>query len=557
MIAFDFNWSEPLNLVLILFLILLGSAQIWLLLRSFGPDLSRQTIGIRIVLNVLLWLIVAGFVLQPVFRGNVLSGKVIVVGKDVPSAITKRIQDSLHIREVFSESNLKGKSFDTLMLVGQDFSPAFFADLSQKITSSVVINRIPYFADDQIQSISWNGIIRKGQVQRITGLVNSADSQWVKVKFGNQTLDSTKLEKGLQSFDLSFPVFTEKRTKVDLYLGENRRETIQFFARPLPPLTFQFILDNPDFENRSLATWLGNRGNSVEVSTNLSKDIRSKLKLNKAGTADVIITNPQNASNIQVKKALAAGKSVLFINLTNGSSDVATINKALGTRFQVKKISNEEALPVVGELTKLPFDFAKSNAYLMVSKYPVAVEKTTGKVAISLLNETFPTLLNGDSISYGNIWTSVIASIHPAYQSNVEVNSPLYKGLRANLKFNNLVNNPVSMLLGGDTLHLNYSAINKQSAAADYIPSDSSWLTFSDDTELNVTDSLNFNDYYKSKIIDQFVKSRLQLQSELSDVVKVSDQTKQHLNESRIPDWLWFLMFVVCFSALWLEPKFN
>lgn len=557
MIAFDFNWSEPLNLVLILFLILLGSAQIWLLLRSSGPDFSRQKIGIRIVLNVLLWLIVAGFVLQPVFRSSTLSGKIIVAGKDVPAAEIKIVQDSLQIREVFSESNLKGKSFDTLTLVGQDFSPSFFADLSQKITTSVIINRIPYFADDQIQTISWNGITRNGQVQRITGSVNSSDSQWVKVKFGNQTLDSAKLEKGHKIFNLSFPVFTEKRTKVDLYLGDDRHETIQFFARPLPPLTFQFILDNPDFENRSLATWLGNRGNSVEISTNLSKDIRSKLTLNKTGTADVIITNPQNASSVQVKKALAAGKSILFINLSNGSSDVAEINKALGTKFQVKKTSNEEALPVIGELTKLPFDFAKSNAYLTVPKYPVAVEKISGKVAVSLLNETFPTLLNGDSISYGNIWTSVIAAIHPAYQSNVEVTSPFYKGFKTDLKFNNLVNNPASMLLGSDTLHLNYSAINKQSANAGYIPSDSSWLTLSDNTELNVSDSLNFNDYYKSKIVDQFVKSRAQLQSELNDVIKISDPAIQHLNESRIPDWIWFLMFVVCFSALWLEPKFN
>ncbi|WP_159473197.1 hypothetical protein [Dyadobacter sp. 3J3] len=557
MIAFDFNWSEPLNLVLILFLILLGSAQIWLLMRSSGPDLSHQKIGIRIFLNLLLWLIVAGFVLQPVFRSSILSGKVIVAGKDVPSAEIKKIQDSLQIREVFSESNLKGKSFDTLTLIGQDFSPSFFADLSQKITASVIINRIPYFADDQIQAISWNGIIRKGQVQRITGSVNSADSQWVKVKFGNQTLDSSRLEKGIQSFNLSFPVFTEKRTKVEMFLGEHQHETIQFFARPLPPLTFQFILDNPDFENRSLATWLGNRGNAVELSTNLSKDIRSKLTLNKAGIADVIITSPQNASNIQVKKALAGGKSILFINLTNGSTDVATINKALGTRFQINKISNEEGLPVIGELTKLPFDFASSNAYLTVPKYPVAIEKTTGKVAISLLNETFPTLLNGDSISYGNIWTSVIAAIHPAYESNVEVTSPLYRGFKTDLKFNNLINNPVSMILGVDTVHLNYSAINKQSADAGYIPSESSWLKLSDDSEINVTDSLDFNDNYKNKIVDQFVKTRLTLQSELSDVIKVSDQMSQHLNESRIPDWIWFLTFVLCFTALWLEPKFS
>jgi hypothetical protein len=556
MIAFDFNWSEPLNLVLILFLVLLGSIQLWLLLRSSGPEISKQKTGIKFVLNLLLWLIVAGFVLQPVFRSSVISREIMVAGKDVPSKELRRIQDSLHIPEVFTESSLKGKSFDTLTLLGQDFSPSFLADLSQQINSSVIINRIPYISDNQIQSVSWNGVIRKGQIQRISGTANSTDSQWIKVKFGNHTLDSAKLEKSRDFFDLSFPVFTERRTKVDLYLGDKHYATIPFFARPLPLLTFQFILDNPDFESRNLATWLANRGNAVEISTNLSKDIRSKLTLNKTGSPDVIITDPANASNTKVKKALADGKSILFINLTEGSSDVATINAALATRFQVKKVSNEEALPVLGELTKLPFDFAKTNRYLTVTKYPVAVEKRMGKVAVSLLNETFPTLLNGDSIVYSNVWTSIIAAIHPDHQSNVEVPAPMYKGFKTALKFNNLPNNPSSFRLGSDTLHLNYSAINNRTANARYIPSDSSWLPFGD-SEIFIADSLDFPDFYKSKRMNDFVKSRLQLQSELNSTVKLSAHAAPHLNESRISDWIWLLMFVVCFTALWLEPKFN
>jgi hypothetical protein len=557
MIAFDFNWLEPLNLVLILLLFLLGALQIWLLLRSAGQQISKQKVGIRIVLNALLWLIIAGFVLQPVIRNTVLAGNVIIAGKDVPSAAIRNIQDSLGIAEVFSEGNLKGKSFDTLTLVGQDFSPSFFADLSQKITASVVINRVPYFSDHQVQSISWSGIIRKGQTQRITGSVRSPDPQWVKVKFGNQTLDSVKLEKGTQSFDLSFPVFTERRTNVELYLGDDQHETIRFFARPLPPLNFRFILDNPDFESRNLATWLANRGNSVEISTNLSKDIRSKVTLNKLGEPDVIITDPANTSNVQVKKALTAGKSILFINLTNGSSDVSAINTALGTRFQVRKISNEETLPVTGELSKLPFVFVKANGYLTVSGYPVAVEKTTGKVAVSLLNETFPLVLNGDSISYSSIWTGVVAAIHSAYRTNIEVNSPLYKGTKADLRLNNLTGNPPLWVLGEDTLHLDYSAVNQKTAHAAYMPTDSSWLTLPEDAELHVSDRSGFEEYHKSRIVDDFVKARLELREALGESAKISGLPVPHSNESRIPDWIWFLLFVLCFSALWLEPKFN
>lgn len=557
MIAFDFDWSDPLNLVLILFLILLGGLQTWLLRSSFEVHSRRVKPRLKIVLNLLLWLVIAAFVLQPVLKTNVPSGNILVAGKDVPSAEISRVRDSLHVRAIFSVRNFKVRDTDTLTLLGQDFEPSFFARLSQVLPSSARVKWVPYFGDNEIQSISWKGIVRKGQLQRVRGLISSGSSQWLKLKFGNQTLDSTRLEKGTESFALSFPVFSETRTAVDLVLGDEKKEVIRFFAQPLPPLTFQFILNNPDFESRNLATWLANKGHAVELSTNLSKNIRSKLTLNKAGTPDVIITDPENASKPQVKKALANGKSILFINLTNPASDVSSINVSLGTKLQVKKISNEEAIPVSGELTKFPFEFGKANAYLTIPKFPVAVEKATGKVAVSLLNETFPTLLKGDSVAYSTIWTSVLAEIHPAYQTNIEVNAPIYKGIETMFRFNNLADNPQEVKIGGDTLHVNYSTINAQTARVGYIPSDTAWLPLSQDNEIAVADSTDFNDYYKSQLVENFVGKRLKLQTELGGMQKSADLHSHVVQESRIPDWVWFLALIFCFTALWLEPKFD
>ncbi|MDQ6479145.1 hypothetical protein [Dyadobacter sp. LHD-138] len=557
MVAFDFDWSDPLNLMLILFLILLGGLQTWLLRSSFEADSRRVKPRLKIALNLLLWLVIAGFVLQPVLKTNVPSGNILVAGKGVPSAEISRVSDRLHVRAVFSVRSFKVRNTDTLTLLGQDFEPSFFARLSQVLPPSARVKWVPYFGDNEIQSISWKGVVRKGQLQRVRGLITSGSSQWLKLKFGNQTLDSTRLEKGMESFVLGFPVFTERRTAVDLVLGDEEKETIQFFAQPLPPLVFQFILNNPDFESRNLATWLANRGHAVELSTDLSKNIRSKLTLNKAGSPDVIITDPKNASEPQVKKALANGKSILFINLTNPPAEVASINASLGTKLQVKKISNEEVLPVAGELTKLPFEFGKSNAYLTIPKFPVAVEKSTGKVAVSLLNETFPTLLNGDSVAYSTIWTSVLAEIHPAYQTNIEVNAPVYKGIETTFRFNNLVDNPKEVMIGGDTLHVHYSAINGLTASAGYIPSDTAWLSLSQDNEIAVADSTDFNGYYKSQLVENFVGRRLKLQTELGGMQKSADLQSHVVNESRIPDWVWFLTLIFCFTALWLEPKFD
>ena len=556
MIAFDFDWSAPLNLVLILLLFLLGGLQIRLLSRSSG-QVSRQKAMVRTSLNLLLWLVIAAFIFQPVFRSNILAHKILVVGENVPSDEVRKIKDSLKVSEVFSEGDFKGKFFDTLTLVGQDFSSSFFGKLSQALPINSRVNWISYFPENQVQSVSWKGLLRKGQLQKVSGVVDLSDSKWIKVKFGNQTLDSARLEKGKQFFNLSFPVFTEKRTKVELFVGDKSQGDIQFFAQPLPPMTFQFILDNPDFESRTLATWLANRGNAVELSTNLSKDIRSKLTINKTGNPDIIVTDPKNAANAQVKKAFANGKSILFINLTTPPTEVVSINSSLGTKLLVKKISNEEVLPVTGELTRLPFEFSKSNGYITLQKYPIAVEKAVGKVAASLLNETFPTMLNGDSLLYGNIWTSVLAAIHPAYKTNIEVSEPVYKNIPTELRLNNLTENPRSLAIGNDTLILNYSAINGQTARAQYTASESSWLRFGEDTEILFNDSLNFNQVYQSRRVEDFVKSRADMQTNVSDSANLSDSKSRPLSESRIPDWVWFSVILICFTALWLEPKFN
>jgi hypothetical protein len=556
MIVFDFDWSDPLNLVLILFLFLLGVLQTWWLQRNFRSNRTERT-GLKIGLNLLMWTVITAFVLQPVWRSHDLAGNSMVVGTDVPFKEIKRIQDSLQIRKVLDVANFKATNFDTLTLVGQGFDPSFFARLSQTLSQSIQVRWIPYFADNQIQSISWKGLLRRGQLQRVSGLMNAGESQWVKLKFGDQTLDSVRIDKGKQTFHLSFPVFTEKRTNIDLIFGDGKREIIQFFAQPLPPVNFEFLLNNPDFESRNLATWLADKGNGVVLSTDLSKNIQSRLTLNESGKTDVIITDPKNASHPRVKKAFSNGKSILFINLTNPPAEVSAINASLGTKLQVAKISNEDAVPVSGEMTKMPFAFAESNTYSLVSKWPVAVEKSVGKVAVSLLNETFPVLLMGDSITYANFWTSVLAEIHPAYQNNMEVDAPLYKGIETSFRLNNISENPKQLRLGNDTLHLNYSAINPQTGKAGYIPTEASWLGFHEDTEMAVTDSLTFKSYYKALLVKNFVKARLKLQSGGDGMSKLADRDKRILHESRVPDWVWFMTLIFCFSALWLEPKFS
>ena len=115
---------------------------------------------------------------------------------------------------------------------------------------------------------------------------------------------------------------------------------------------------------------------------------------------DLFITDPANVANALIRSGLAAGKNVLVLNLSNPDTELTTINRALQTRWQARRVLGKDSLHVGTSLTALPYRFVSSVGTLPVANYPVMVQptRTNGRVAVSLLTETFPLKLGGDSI---------------------------------------------------------------------------------------------------------------------------------------------------------------
>jgi len=560
MIQFDFDWSDPMNQLILILTFALFIVQLWLLVFRNGQNFNGR-LGIRLGLNILLWLVVAAFILQPYIKKDSSSGIGMIAGKEVPSAFTKKLADSLKIAEILDFASLQDlqslSRIDTLILAGQDFEPVFFETFMQAEHRPKVIKWISYFGPDQIQNLDWKGILRKGEMQNIHGNVESTKKQILKLRYGNQTLDSILLEPGLSHFKLSFPVFTQGRTSTELVLDNKSLNTIKFFARPTEPLTFQFILDNPDFESRSLATWLGKNGHSVLYTTKLSKDIQSQLTINKAKDPDVIITDPGNASNALIKKILANGKSVLFINLTNPTSEIPGVNSTLGTKLQIRKISNETTVSISPELTALPYNFTSSNYYLTTKGYPVAVEKTKGKVGVSLLNETFPLMLTGDSITYQKVWNSILTSIHPVAKSNVDVRAPVFKDFKTRIDLNNFSNASKQLIMKNDTLFQDYSALNNLTASVNFNPLETGWITLPDSlkSEIYVENTVEFNAIFNAKKVKNFVDLYTSYQTKLNEAMISPNAVLDRGIKKKFSDWIWFGLVMFCLLGVWVEGK--
>ncbi|WP_031530033.1 hypothetical protein [Dyadobacter crusticola] len=549
MIHFDFDWSDTVSLITLAAAIVLLPAILWLLASRNGGHVGRK-IGVKILLNVILWLSVVAFVLQPQFTFKTSLTTGIVAGDEVPAAFVRHLQDSLQKSGVISVKEVQHANVDTLVLVGNGFPQGLYSGLKLSARQPVV-RWLPYFAPDEFMHLKWKGILRKGEMQEVSGRIRSSEKQVLKVAFGGNTLDSTILIKGENGFKLRFPAFAEGRTSVTLSLGAQVPDTLRFFAQAASPLTVRFILESPDFESRNLAAWLGKGGHAVIYDVAIAKDLRSSIKINAASAPDLIVTNAANANAAAVKKALASGASVLFIGLTDPEAEIRRMNEAAGTRFQLRKISNEPAVKVLPGLEALPYQFVSAGNQINVPGMPVVIEKRGGKVGVSLLNETFPMQLAGDTLTFRKVWGTILAHLQPAGLRNLEVDAPILEGVKTCLGLNNFPALPRLITFGKDSLFPLQSPFNANAGAAEFMPAQPGWVALQDSIPAEVFIQKDAHGAQLQRLSD-FV-SAYENQLINSRGTKLTSQAAT----DALPEWAWYLWLVICFAALWIEDKFS
>ena len=548
--VFKSNWLLYLCLGVVLLI------QLGLLWHS--RSLPKKRLWIRLGLNLFVGLTVFLFIFQPGFNRTADSNKVLLTDAGVPKTYIQKVKDSLQIKESFSASEFNRlitknphltEQLGNVYLLGKNFNQKTISQLSNK-----TLNWIPYFENGQLQDISWNAIVRKGDIQEIRGKITVDEPQILRIKYANQVLDSLSLNKGMNAFHFSFPVFTIGQTEAVLTLADKPLQDIHFFANAPQARNVLFILGNPDFESKNLSEWLGKNNHKVEIITTIAKDAQSKVSINKTTqakpfNADIVITDPSNAAHALVKKAATDGKSVMFINSINPEQDAKTINQALGTNWRVKKISNEQSINLADNLTALPYVLAENINQKSVGTYPIAVQKKVGVVGLSLINETFPLKLSGDSLNYNKIWASVFQRLNPAAQNNVIIQSPIFTNTQTPV----IVNNPSStadvLKIAGDTISITQSPVNPLTFSGNYIFRESGWQPLQDSLAVFVEDKTNH--LQQSNQIQETL-----LVHQTFNEAQGNTSSMQTLTTT-LPDWVWYLLILLGLAALWLEPKLN
>ncbi|KAA0992492.1 hypothetical protein [Dyadobacter aurulentus] len=549
MIQLDFDLSDTWSLLVLVLAIVLLPLQLWLLLKRVEIR-SASRLRLKICLNVLLWLSLIAFILQPYFSWPMRSLTGIVAGSEVPRNAIESLRDSLPNSELLPPISLRKKVPDTLVLFGQQIPQSVFAGL-QLSHRRPILKWIPYFSPDELRRLNWKGVLDHGAMQAIHGSIESSKKQVLKVSFGANVLDSVILNPGMNDFRIDFPAFAQGRTAVILDLAGEPVDTLRFFARQVKPLAVRFKLESPDFETRNLAAWLGKNGNAVTYDALISRDLKASVEINRAEVPELFVTTPGNAKDPAIRKAVSGGASILFLGFEDPATQLSLINTALGTHFKVRKISNESIVDVSAGLTALPFGFAASPGQLEIPGFPVAVEKRTGKVAVSLLNETFPMQLAGDSMGYQKVWGQILAYLRPVQENGIGIVAPVIAGSQNQIELNNVKPGGNLLKWGADTLFTAPSPFNENAKNGALIPATSGWISLGDslNAEVFVEET---SDFAGTSQVRDFVNA---YENQLSGLK--GDRENLKGVTARLPDWFWLALLITCFAALWIEAKFS
>ena len=519
-----------------------GLLGLLLLVQLYGWFMKKNAPrrNLRLGLNLLLFLVLVLFVLNPGWESKQGDRKVVIYSDEISPEVRKQLSDSLGAGIVISTKEFS-KKWDTykgkvIILLGKGFTAE---DLSRLSGENVVWK--PAFRSHEIQDIHWSAVLRKGENQVIKGQIQVDKESELKLMLGHQVLDSVVLQAGLQSINLTAMATAEGRNQWELVLNDESLLTIRFYAEPLPELNVLMLRDFPDMESRMLSEWLGRQGNQIAVLTKVAKDEVFQSEVNqkeKKADADLIIAPPTYHNDPSVRRAVATGRSVLFYGFERLPEQLTAINKSLGTGFRTERISGAEEVNLGGELTAQPFRFLVNQRQKYQSDINFAWENRLGKVGVSGLNETFPLQLSGDSLRYNKIWTEMLAPFYPVDSGRVVINGPVNKDVVARVIINPGYHQKTLLETGQDTVQTRSSLINADKKTADYTFRKPGWQKLNH-VEVFVEED-NALAYLK-----QWMRENSNLTQNISN-----SPVEKHL-----PDWLWFLIILSVLGAVWVEAK--
>lgn len=291
--------------------------------------------------------------------------------------------------------------------------------------------------------LSYNRHLVEGDKLKLSGTYKntSADSIKIKLLSAAGILDSAFIppHKNL-TFSMEGPVeFPGNYVgNIEIRKKDNIvREPLPYTIKPSKPINILILQAFPSFEINTLKEWLAEKQHQIQVNVQISRNNYSTQHINMAGRSDKNLFSEENLNEVDVliadaerirgftnnqkrniKKAVRKGMGVLAF------ADERMIKnpELLDENFQLNSstaefILRDETNKKILKLKKLPASIKESIEVVPIISNEEKDVSTAfipggrGKIAIQLISETFPLVLQGEKTLYNAFWSDIISSI--------------------------------------------------------------------------------------------------------------------------------------------------
>jgi hypothetical protein len=545
------------------------------LLLAEARRLNRANLVWRILANVvavtsLVLLIVPVSYKVQTFKANTLN--VFTAGTDLES-VPKAFKKGYALQSIPDLSYfLKGKpEIDRINLFGYGLKSS---DL-QKIAKY----QFHFYPTEPkgITSVRWNRRVSYTKKLQLQGTYVNPASKGVRLilrGFGSN-LDSALIPAN-KTFKFSLTCIPKQSGKATFELlafsGEKliAGEKIPIEVDEVKPLNVLLMASNPDFEYKFLKNWLFKEGHAVMLRSRISKNALSvdflnmkALDLNAiTGTllkkVDVLICDETEFASLssreskQVEQAVSKGMGLLVRVSDLIPPSGANLSRQF-LRYEVPGLSEkvEQKLFLKTSSTSLQFSKDKSGRIL--------AERTLhgrGKVAGSVLLDTYKMLLQGNSSRYHSYWSEVIGDLSRVKANNTQFEIfpqiPLV-GERIRIVVRQVGTDVPTIKLNGRLLPPRQSLTQPMEWDVVAFPAEYGW------NKLDINgDQASFFVHDKSAWVDSKNNNTsiaTAIASRLSNLETASPEIHGETLNKRVPIWVFFISFLLSVGFLWLEPK--
>lgn len=531
LISWTWAWLFALAVIVIL-----GFHLFWI--QKSNLRAARK--AVKLALNALLSLALISYVFQPVWKSTKPEQAALIYSSNTEPSKISFWKDSLKIKKAFEIAKYKGEG-NPVYLLGSDFSNVELLRLGNK-----KIHWIPQSELGSISFLEWRGILRQDEKQVIRGNIETTDSLRISLSQQEELVKETVAAPNSGAFSLEFPASILGRNELDLRVNDSLFGSINFFTTAAEPIRYSLKFAFPDPEIRFLSQYLINSGERVSEQIDISKSATITSGRLASDSLQFLIIDPAQLKKKSIQEAIVNGSSVLVMNLNDVGNDISSINRAFESNFKVKRNTNEESREIDSDLESAPFEFEEVIAQKLFFENGFAVQQVgNAKVGVSLLGRTFPIKLAGDSLRYQAIWQKILGAMLPPQTGGVKLTQPIFTGMKAEMQVNQKEFEEDFIAIESDSVYLQQSLLNPFSKSADFISLDSGWISMGENLEMYSYSSADWVRVKSAKLQADF----------LSDYTRKTSISQASATERKISDWVWFGLFLVILTLIWLEPK--